>query len=54
VDVAGRAMDLIFRQLDRTVDATWLVGPIADDRLGIRTERPAGDDAVRLAVIEVR
>jgi len=54
VDAVGRAMDLLFKQLDRSLDATWLIGRIVDDRLGLRTERGADGDAVRLVVTEVR
>ncbi|HLA24026.1 MAG TPA: hypothetical protein VJ206_01405 [bacterium] len=54
VDVPGRAMDLLFKQLDRSPDTTWLIGRVVDDRLGLRTGRGAGSDVVRLAVTEVR
>ena len=53
LDAAGRATDLLFRYLDRAPDATWLIGRIADERLGLRTERGAAGDAVRLVVMEV-
>lgn len=54
VDVAGRAMDLLFKQLDRSIDTTWLIARIVDDRLPLRSERGATGDAVTLAVTEVR
>jgi hypothetical protein len=54
LDVAGRAMDVLFRQLDRAGDATWLVAQTADDRLGLRTARGGSGDAVRLVVAQVR
>lgn len=55
VDVAGRAMDILFKQLDRSIDTTWLIGRIIDDRLSLRTERRgATGEGVTLAVIEVR
>jgi hypothetical protein len=53
-DTAGRAMDALFRQLDRSGDAMWLVAQTADERLGLRTARGASGDAVRLVVAEVR
>jgi hypothetical protein len=53
-DVAGRAMDALFRRLDRAGDTTWLVGQIGDERLGLHTARGAAGDNVRLVVAEVR
>jgi hypothetical protein len=53
-DVAGRAMDALFRQLDRAGDALWLVAQTSDDRFGLRTARGDSGDAVRLVVAEVR
>jgi hypothetical protein len=53
-DTAGRAMDLLFRQLDRIGGATWLVGRIADDRIGLRTSRGTGADTIDLVVMEIR
>jgi len=54
LDVAGRAMDALFRQLDRAGDGSWLVAQTADDRLGLRTASGAAGDAVRLVVAAVR
>jgi hypothetical protein len=53
-DVGGRAMDLLFRQLDRASDGTWLIAQISDDRFGVRAVRAGTGDAVALAVAEVR
>ena len=54
LDIAGRALDVLFRQLDRTGDTTWLVAQTDDDRFGLRTTRGASGEAVRLVVTEVR
>ena len=53
-DTAGRGMDLLFRQLDRLGDATWLLGRIADERTGITPRRGAAGETVTLVVTEIR
>ncbi|HEY6104264.1 MAG TPA: hypothetical protein VI007_13670 [bacterium] len=53
-DTAGRGMDLLFRQLDRLGDTTWLVGRIVDERIGLKPRRGAGGEAVTLVVTEIR
>lgn len=52
-DTAGRAMDLLFRQFDRIGEATWVVGRIVDDRVGLRTARGAWGDTVGLVATEI-
>lgn len=53
-DTAGRGMDLLFRQLDRLGDTTWLVGRIVDERIGLKPRRGAAGETVTLVVTEIR
>jgi hypothetical protein len=53
-DTAGRAMDLLFRQLDHLGDATWLVGRIMDERIVLRPQRGRRGETVTLVVAEFR
>ncbi len=53
-DTAGRGMDLLFRQLDRLGDRTWLVGRIVDERIGLKPRRGAVGETATLVVSEIR